>query len=394
MRIILDNGAYTLRNMGDVAMLQASVRRLRELADRPELMVLTTNPQLLNRYCPGTIPLSVKSRDAGYAPLRPAGSPWAEWWARFKLRWKRVPKEAVEFQNALAPAHAVFLCGGGFLNDLNPYQTRPVLRMLTDAAARGKRVAMFSQGLGPLESPELLSLLGMACRAGVKVALREPLHGVEILERAGANAARYSITGDDAIEAAVEHRNVVDQTALGFSIRQVAYSEVESKHLEIAGSALDELATRLSAQVVPLPVSFNSHESDHAVISKLTGAEVPELGADEPEALIRATGRCRLVVTGTYHAAVFALAQGIPCVSFYVSTYYRNKMDGLSRQFPGGCKLVDLNLPDARVRLIQSALEFWETTRNSLSQELRAAASEQVLVARGFYKAALGQAGG
>ena len=78
MRIIIDNGAYTLRNMGDVAMLQITVKRVRTLVPDAELMILTTSPELLRRYCPGTFALTVESRDCGYEQLRPAKSNWGE----------------------------------------------------------------------------------------------------------------------------------------------------------------------------------------------------------------------------------------------------------------------------------------------------------------------------
>src|SRR5437016_8487756 len=98
MKIILDNGAYTLRNMGDVAMLQTTVKRLRAMVREPELMILTTAPDLLERYCPGTTALSVKSRDFGYESDCPARSDWKETWSRLKLRWGSIPAEAGEFQ--------------------------------------------------------------------------------------------------------------------------------------------------------------------------------------------------------------------------------------------------------------------------------------------------------
>jgi polysaccharide pyruvyl transferase WcaK-like protein len=390
MRIILDNGAYTLRNMGDVAMLQTTVKRLREMLSRVELMILTTSPELLERYCPGTMPLSVQSRDCGYEPQCPARSDWAETWARLKLKWGSVPKGAREFQEAFEEAGAVFLCGGGFLNDINPYQTRPVLRMLEDAARRGKRVALFSQGLGPLESSELMALLRRACRAGARTALREPLYGPGILMRAGARSAQYAVTGDDAIQMALECGPAIGGHAIGFSVRQVAYSEVEARHLEMTSKATRGLSKSLGGKVVPLPISFNSHERDDQAIATVTATTAPREMLDSPEALIRATAECRILITGTYHAAVFGLSLGIPCVCFYVSTYYRHKMEGLARQFPGGCELVDLNMPKAAAQLVDAAMRAWEATGKTLSNRLREAAESQVQSGVKFYRAAIG----
>jgi len=376
--------------MGDVAMLQTTVKRLRALVPNPELMVLTTNPDLLRRYCPGTVALTVESRDYGYRRAQAAKSDWGEVWGRLRLRWGRMPAKAREFQTALHGAEAVFLAGGGFLNDLNPHQTRPVLRMLTDAALRGKRTALFSQGLGPLDSPELVGLLRRACQAGTRVALREGLSGPEIMSRAEITAEQFSITGDDAVEMAWEFGPATSGATLGFSLRQVGYSEIETSHLSTLGQALARLVKSLRTRIVPLPISFNGHELDHEVIARVTGSTVLQDGMDTPEALIRATAQCRVVVTGTYHAAVFALAQGIPCVCFYVSRYYRDKMQGLADQFPGGCELVDLSGAEAATMLETGTVRFWKNRGTSLCSALRTSAEEQVWAGRRFYEAALG----
>ena len=390
MKIILDNGAYTLRNMGDVAMLQAAVERMRAMVANPELCILTTSPELLKRYCPGTVPLTVKSRDCLFESDRPTASDLNEAWRRMKGFWRSVPLEAREFQQALDESEAVFLCGGGFLNDINPYQTRPVLRMLADAARRGKRTGLFSQGLGPLEDPELVRLLRRTCNAGVPVAVRESLYGPEILSRCGAGPGQVAITGDDAIEMAWANGQAAGGNALGFSIRQVSYSEVESRHLETIRGVMAELRNRLAVKIVGLPVSFNTHEKDSEVLAVVTGTAVAPSAMDTPERLIAAAAECRVVVTGTYHAAVFALAQGIPCVCFYVSTYYRNKLEGLAKQFPGGCVAVNLNAERATERILNEAFRFWESSGGDLCSRLRKSAEEQVRSARSFYGRVMG----
>jgi polysaccharide pyruvyl transferase WcaK-like protein len=386
MRIILDNGAYSLRNMGDVAMLQMSVRRLREMVKEPELLILTTAPEMLQRYCPGTSALSVSSRDCAYQSKCPARSEWSETWNRWMRRWRPVSDEAREFERALEGADAVFVGGGGFLNDINPYQTRPLLRMIIDSARRGKKTALFSQGLGPLTDPELTALLRLACAAGVPSGLRESLYGPEILSRARAKPSQYAITGDDAVEMAWERGAAVDGKALGFSVRQVAYSEIESSHLQTVAWALQHLRERLGTTIVPLPISFNPHERDDEVIGKVTGAAGMRNGMDTPQALIASVAECRVLVTGTYHAAVFALARGIPCVCFYASVYYGNKLTGLAGQFPGGCRVVDMASSQAGEQLVRNAIELWEMTGRDLGARLRQSAQTQVESARGFYQ--------
>jgi colanic acid/amylovoran biosynthesis protein len=199
------------------------------------------------------------------------------------------------------------------------------------------------------------------------------------------------ITGDDAVEMAWARGQASDGDALGFSIRQVSYSEVEARHLEIVGRTIAELRNRLVVRTVPLPVSFNTHERDSEIVAQVTGTAVAPLAMDTPEMLIAAASECRVVVTGTYHAAVFALAQGIPCVCFYVSAYYRNKLEGLAKQFPGGCAVVNLESEGAAERIVNGALTFWETGDAALGSRLRRSAEEQIQSARSFYGRVMGR---
>ena len=51
-----------------------------------------------------------------------------------------------------------------------------------------------------------------------------------------------------------------------------------------------------------------------------------------PLEIIQKVGQCHLVVTGAFHTAVFALAQGIPAVCLAKSRHYMNKFLGLADQ--------------------------------------------------------------
>ena len=61
MRVIvatgLNEGEAEYKNMGDVAMLQAAVGRMRALWPEAAIEVLTDSPFNLARYCPGAKPL-------------------------------------------------------------------------------------------------------------------------------------------------------------------------------------------------------------------------------------------------------------------------------------------------------------------------------------------------
>ena len=64
MRILIDSGSYHGLNVGDVAMLQAGIARLRELWPRASIAVVTNSPDALAMHCPGVRPVPLAGRVA------------------------------------------------------------------------------------------------------------------------------------------------------------------------------------------------------------------------------------------------------------------------------------------------------------------------------------------
>ena len=95
--------------------------------------------------------------------------------------------------------------------------------------------------------------------------------------------------------------------------------------------------------------------------------------------------RCRIVVTGSYHAGVFALSQGIPVVCLAKSHYYIDKFLGLADQFRAGCQLVFLNQEALSERFLDSIEKAWESAEDTRLPLLEAA-DRQVEMSRKAYK--------
>lgn len=95
-----------------------------------------------------------------------------------------------------------------------------------------------------------------------------------------------------------------------------------------------------------------------------------------PQQLADRAARCRVIVTGSYHAAVFGLAAGVPAVCITNSTYYDLKFRGLSAQFPGGCHIVR---PGPRFKHeLTKAIDLAWNTGESDRDKLHSAAQAQV----------------
>ncbi|MCS6926703.1 MAG: polysaccharide pyruvyl transferase family protein, partial [Candidatus Binatia bacterium] len=95
--------------------------------------------------------------------------------------------------------------------------------------------------------------------------------------------------------------------------------------------------------------------------------------------------RCRIVVVGSYHAAVFALAMGIPAVCLANSSYYRDKFLGLAHQFGEGCRVIFLDDADFPTKLTSEIDWAWRRAC-VLRPELLAAAERQVALSHAAYQ--------
>jgi colanic acid/amylovoran biosynthesis protein len=105
-----------------------------------------------------------------------------------------------------------------------------------------------------------------------------------------------------------------------------------------------------------------------------------------PEQVLGRVARCRVVVTGSYHAGVFALAMGVPVVALVASAYYHDKMWGLAHQFGvDGCRVVGLGGPDAPAALADAVAAQWAGAQR-LRPALLAAAERQAAAGRDAYR--------
>jgi colanic acid/amylovoran biosynthesis protein len=89
--------------------------------------------------------------------------------------------------------------------------------------------------------------------------------------------------------------------------------------------------------------------------------------------LLPVVSQCRVVVAGSYHAAVLALSMGIPAVAIARSDYYVDKFRGLAGQFGPACRVELTSHPDFLVRLRSAIDHAWESAGETREHLLRAA---------------------
>ena len=380
MRILVEPSDYVLRNAGDMAMLQASVGRLHALWKDVRIQVLTRDPDTLRRLCPEAEPAPADGRAIWLSINHPA-APSLEHriiaWARMRLQG-RGRNEIGTFKKAVDAADLLVVAGMGGVTDAFPDYARDLLHTIAFAVRRKKYVAMMSQGIGPLSRPDLVRLAREVLPSVALIALRENLAGEPLLLSLGVSSDRIVCTGDDAIETAYNMRS--DQTGhfLGVNVRISDYSGLDGSILGPLRSTFADLQATLETKMLALPISRVPSELDYESIAQLT----PFAPADsdqftEPAEVIARVNRCRVVVTGSYHAGVFALASGIPVVGLAKAPYYVDKFRGLQRQFGPGCEVVGLYEPDAMRELKDKVGSLWSAAEG-LKKPLLAKAAEQI----------------
>ncbi|HEX3309975.1 MAG TPA: polysaccharide pyruvyl transferase family protein, partial [Streptosporangiaceae bacterium] len=406
-RILIDQSGYDLLNIGDVAMLQSCVIRLRRMWPDADIMVICHAPERLASYCPGTT--AIGQTLAGLPllrmlPRRPRLAAEQVWKmaapylaCRFRSRAVRLARPRTAIQ-AVRAADLVVASGGGYLTDTWWWHGAGVLSLLRLAQRLGKPTAMFGQGVGPVSERGRGGGSRVLCRQARAVlpplavlGLREDRIGKDLAISLGIPAGAVAVTGDDALEL-IPEGSAADGSAhggrsqcggaLGVSMRVSPYAGVDRTAAETVGDLVVRAAEAFRAPIVTLPVSRYPVDGDLDALRALlhperSGADIVLHDLATPDALITVAADCRVIVTGSYHAAVFGLAWGVPAVCLTRSAYYDAKFAGLKALFPGACLVVSLDQPDLAGRLGQAIGQAWHLPAQARNDARKAAAGQR-----------------
>lgn len=416
MRLLIENGSYSMRNMGDTAMLMVAVRRLRKIFPDAEMLVFTSAPERLKKLIPCVTPYNIEGRNYWLTPRTAYGSvinrllsysPLRDYaevagmksmmhggtaLSRFMLKVGRSCEidAQKQFLRDFSTIDAVIATGGGYLTDAFYWNAMKVLATIGAGTYMQKPTFLFGQGIGPLHNTRLLNLAKYVLPRASTIALREKRIGPSILENMGIPKKHVVVTGDDAIELAYEFRRKELGNVIGINLRVTEYSGISSSEASACISIINESAKKLHTSLMPIPISLDeetNESSDACILADMLELHHIEANylkhIEHPTEVIQRVSQCRLVVTGSYHAGVFALSQGIPVIGIIKSPYYYDKFMGLSDQFTGGCKV----LSDAQITskdLEQSIEKMWYAAP-AIHDSILKAAEQQICLSKSAF---------
>jgi colanic acid/amylovoran biosynthesis protein len=286
------------------------------------------------------------------------------------------------FVDAVRTADLVVVNGAGIMTDAFRDHAFGILATLDLAARRGIPTAMFGQGLGPIDDPDLRRRAAEVLPRVSLIAVRESKASVPLLKSLGVVPSRIVVTGDDAIELAMPSAESlrasagIDRRAIGINVRIAPYADVAPTMLSDVRTVLSDAARTRGARLVGIPIAHHGGGMDLETLRDLLDGEDGAAQLDTPRAVIDRIGECRVVVTGSYHGAVFALARGIPAVALVKSPYYAAKMTGVADQFGLGCDVVRLDADDLRTTLRDAIDRAWDSADRVKGPLLEAAADQ------------------
>ena len=396
--VFVDPSSHTLHNIGDAAMLEVALTRLRARWADACITVHFTDEAALTRLDDQAHALSPRGVRA-WAPdavLAAPGRPLprarvlvARLFRALRRRWpgswrrvaRLIDRTAVDpYLRAVRDADLVLLTGAGAMTDAFARHAVHLLETLEVGRAAGAVTVATGQGLGPLHEPVLVQRAAVALRGAELVTLREPLLGAQLLSAWGVDPQRWTVTGDDALALLDDQLGPSAGSAVGVCLRRAAYAQVDDDALRRTRDAVRSFAEAVAAPITGLPISRHPHEDDADALDGLVqGSGDPR----SPDALIELVRGCRTVLTGSYHAAVFALGSGVPVVALAGSSYYAHKFAGLSALFGDACQTV---VPGRQVAQdLRAALEAsWELDATERAA-LCAAARRQVAASEDAY---------
>jgi polysaccharide pyruvyl transferase WcaK-like protein len=413
MRILLDQAVHDHRNQGNNALLDVALKRFRTYWPDAEINIISIAPHLCRLYFPDAFPVSPVTLEKHSGRIDVLHKPMLKpvWRLLFEMRDAAVIKKAAgsirrSRQAPRLPDDGTYQAGGdeplspvdtdeyrhmadydlyvptgaGYMCDSDKQFLLKVFDRLEKAVELGVSTVMVGQGIGPMEDRDLIRRGREVLPHVDYIMIREERFARSILNMLGVPPEKIYMTGDDAIEPAYQARMADLGRGFGLSLRLAHYTKVNAETVKSLKPLIIQKAKQYNAKLIPVPIDINDADKKYVddVISGYRKADSSWSKFDTYTALIERTRKCRVMITGTFHAAVFAVSQGIPVIALANSTEYMNKTLGLTAEFgEDGCRVISLSDPDFERRFSEAVDHAWASA-DELRPQLLEAARRQI----------------
>jgi colanic acid/amylovoran biosynthesis protein len=293
------------------------------------------------------------------------------------------------YLEAINGADLLLVTGAGSISDAFKLHALVVLETIELALAANAVTALVGQGIGPLTDPLLRKRVASVLGRVDMLTLRDRVASLPLLESLGLPVSGIDVTGDEAIALGRTARPPILGSAIGVNLRTTPYAGIESDVIETVATVVQDAARRHGASLVAVPIQRGPAHDDLLVARRLIGDGTPITatgGPTTPAELLKVLSECRLVVSGSYHAVLLALAMGIPAVTVVGSDYYAHKFRGLAGQFGNdACRIETTSDTAFALRLKTAIDELWESAE-ALRDRLAADAANQVALSEASYR--------
>ena len=302
------------------------------------------------------------------------------------------PSPLIELKNEILKAEVVALAGGGYIADDFYIESRQRLMLLRWSQSMGKKTVMWGQGLGPITNKDLHFYASKALKNIDLLAVRERVVSEDLAETLGVSLEKIHFTGDDAVALALPPSavEVTNSDVLGFNLRIASYSGLLPEITAQIDSLIEQFCIEKNIDLRLIAISSNTHGNDVEAVQSLENVSKRILNQQPLSSisdLALLVASCRVVFTGSYHAAVFALASGIPVVCVAASEYYENKFCGLKAEYKQGCAVIRIDRQSiSEIKIVLD--DLWVNAATTCGF-LRSVAEEQVKLSEAAYYQAL-----
>ena len=341
MSKILISGYYGFANAGDEAMLTAIVCGLKAAQKDVEITVLSGRPAItatkhkvnaINRFAP------------------------------------------VAFLRALWHTDLLLSGGGSLLQDVTSSRSLfYYLSILFLGKLLGKKVMLFAQGIGPINSPLARKLTRFICKDLALITVRDD-GSLEELKNMGFQDNEVLVTSDAVFSLPEANRELGQKILLqkklgakpllGFALRHWQGEERFSKEF---AKAADALQSKYEAQIVFIPLQFPVDlEFAKQVRAQMRNAsEVSILEGDfTTEEYLAIISNLRMLIGMRLHALVFAALCNVP----FLAISYDPKVDRFVHGMGG--EVLDTISQVTSSEMVEGVAKVWERENNPMTEKI------------------------